>query len=387
VSGRLDLRRGVVVSAEPLVVEIDGERRAAWADRVLLGEMREGDEVVVNAAALDLGLGSGGFDVVHVNLTRGLGGGADGDAHVMKLNYTSLQHPVDPVEARAQPEGAAEGPSPRTGSGEAPPAPVGSNAGPADGTSMTRAGSGRATRAGIPVAVLPLHGHLAPAAWAAAQSRPGIRVGYVQTAGGALPGSLSRDVAELRERGLICGHITAAPSYGGEYEALGTVGALDAAATALGWDAILVGPGPGIIGSDTEFGHGGMSALDSAHASLSLRLPTILSPRLSTSDPRERHRGLSHHAATVLELLLAPVTVAIPDGATEASPQIQAASAGRHRLQPVSVDLDGYASSGLPSSTMGRQLQDDPLFFEAPLAAGTLIASPAGGGSIEVPST
>ena len=74
-SGRLELRRGVVVSAEPLTVEVDGEARAAWADTVLLGEMREGDEVVVNVAALDLGLGSGGFDVVHVNLTRGLEGG------------------------------------------------------------------------------------------------------------------------------------------------------------------------------------------------------------------------------------------------------------------------------------------------------------------------
>ncbi len=100
-SGRLDLRRGVVVSESPLIVEIDGERRPAWADEVLLGEMREGDEVVVNAAALDLGLGSGGFDVVHVNLTRGLGGGVEGDAHVMKLNYTSLQHPVEPVEGVA----------------------------------------------------------------------------------------------------------------------------------------------------------------------------------------------------------------------------------------------------------------------------------------------
>src|SRR5256885_13010204 len=51
-----------------------------------------GDEVVVNVAAVELGLGSGGFDIVHVNLTRGVEGGV-GDAHVMKLNYTSLQHP------------------------------------------------------------------------------------------------------------------------------------------------------------------------------------------------------------------------------------------------------------------------------------------------------
>jgi hypothetical protein len=304
----------------------------------LLGPMREGDEVVVNAAALDLGLGSGGFDIVHVNLTRGLGGGTEGDAHVMKLNYTSLQHPVDLVEGKKW----------------------------VDSTQNS-------TRRTLTVAVLPLHGHLAPAAWAAAQARPGIRVGFVQTAGGALPGSFSRNVGELRDRGLLCGHITAAPAYGGEHEALSTVGALDAAAE-LGWDAILAGPGPGIIGSDTAFGHGGMAALDSAHAALSLRLPTILSPRLSTSDPRERHRGLSHHTATVLELLLGPVTVAVPEGAADVTSQIEVAGSGGHRPQPVPVDLHGYAASGLPASSMGRPLWDDPLFFEAALAAGGLLA-------------
>jgi Protein of unknown function (DUF3866) len=335
VSGRLDLRRGRVVSESPLVVEIGGERRPAWADEVLLGPMKEGDDVVVNAAALDLKLGSGGFDVVHVNLTRGIGAGAEGSIHVMELNYTSLQHPVEPVEGLA--------------------------------------GDGRRTAAERrqgPVGVLPLHGHLAPAAWAAAQARPGIRVGYVQTGGGALPGSLSRDVAELRERGLLCGHITAAPSYGGEHDALSTVGALDAAGTALDWDAVLVGPGPGIIGSDTEFGHGGMAALDSAHAALSLGLPTIVSPRLSSGDRRERHRGLSHHTATVLELLLAPVTVAVPEGATEL------VTSERHQVKALPVDLDGYAASGLPTRTMGRALSEDPLFFEAALAAGAFVASP-----------
>jgi hypothetical protein len=335
-AGRLDLRRGVVLSGSPLEVEIDGERRRAWADEVLLGPMREGDEVVVNAAALDLGLGSGGFDVVHVNLTRGLGGGVENDAHVMKLNYTSLQHPVDPVEGSV-------------------------------------GGGVKALR--LAVAVLPLHGHLAPAAWAAAQAWPGKRVGYVQTAGGALPGSLSRDVVALRERGLLAGHITAAPSYGGEHEALSTVGALDAAATALGWDVALVGPGPGIIGSDTEYGHGGMAALDSAHASLSLGLPTILSPRLSSGDPRERHRGLSHHTATVLRLLLAPVTVTIPDTAPELAAEISASALGVHKVETVPVDLDAYAASGLPTRTMGRSLSDDPLFFAAPLAAGAIAIS------------
>jgi hypothetical protein len=357
VSGRLKLRRGVVVAAEPLAVEIDGVRRPAWADTALLGEMREGDEVVVNVAALDLGLGSGGFDVVHLNLSRGLeGGGGPADEHVIKLNYTSLQHSVDPIEAAdlARVESHEEG---------------------AKGTAEPRgerAAESGAASAHAPVLVLPLHGHLAPAAWAAAQARPGIRLGFVQTGGGALPGSLSRDVAQLRELGLLCGHITAAPAYGGEHEALGTAGALDAAAR-LGWDAIAIGPGPGIIGSNTEFGHGGMASLDSAHAALSLRLPTLVSPRLSSADPRQRHLGVSHHTYTVLELLLAAVDVAAPAGEEGIFAALEAAP-GRHRVRLAPADLPGYAGAGLPVRTMGRGIDEDPLFFAAPLAAGRLLA-------------
>jgi hypothetical protein len=353
VSGRLELRRGVVVSEQPLVVEVDGERRPAWADRVLLGEMRERDEVVVNVAALDLGLGSGGFDVVHVNLTRGLdAGGAASDEHVMKLNYTSLQHAVEPVEGEtAEPVGGAA---------------------PESGVPFGSYGRQKAHRS-VSVLVLPLHGHLAPAAWAAAQASPGLRVGFVQTAGGALPGSFSRDAAELRERGLLTGHITAGPAYGGEHEAMSTVGAIDAAAR-LGWDAVLVGPGPGIIGSDTAYGHGGMAALDSAHAALSLRLPTLISPRLSSTDPRDRHCGLSHHTRTVLDLLLAPVEIAVPSGHTELAAELRHATGDRHQLLEAPADLDAYATSGLPTTTMGRSLEDDPLFFASPLAAGHLLA-------------
>jgi len=222
----------------------------------------------------------------------------------------------------------------------------------------------------LSILVLPLHGHLAPAAWAAAQAAPGLRVGYVQTGGGALPGSLSRDVQELRGRGLLAGHVTAAPAYGGEQEALSAVGALDAAA-GLDWDAVLVGPGPGIIGSETAYGHGGMAALGNANAALSLGLPTLISPRLSSSDPRDRHRGLSHHTRTVLDLLLAPVDVAFPEDAREIAAPL---AGGRHRRHFLALDLDGYAASGLPTKTMGRDLKDDPLFFAAPLAAGTFLA-------------
>jgi hypothetical protein len=342
VSGRLKLRRGMVVSEDPLTVEVDGERRRAWADTTLLGEMGEGDEVVVNVEALDLDLGSGGFDVVHVNLTRGLGGGgAEGEQHVMKLNYSSLQHPVEPVEMPARSGGDADGRN----------APRAAERSPA-------------------VLVLPLHGHLAPAIWAAARAMPGAKLGYVQTGGGALPGSFSRDVTELRQLGLLHGHIAAAPAYGAEHEALSVVGALDAAANALGWDAALVGPGPGIVGSETRLGHGGMAALDNAHASLALGLPTLLSPRLSAADPRERHRGVSHHTLTVMRMLLGTIEVVVPSGHPVVTAQLAAAAGWRHRLREAPADLAAYAASGLPARSMGRDLEADPLFFAAPLAAG-----------------
>jgi hypothetical protein len=344
VSGRLKLRRGVIVAADPLTVEIDGERRPAWADEALLGEMHEGDEVVVNVAALDLELGSGGFDVVHVNLTRGLDASGDGGEHVIKLNYTSIQHPVDPVELPVclMDAGGAKG------------APQG-------------------TETSMPVLVLPLHGHLAPAAWATAQAWPEAKIGYVQTGGGALPGSLSRDVAELRERGLLCGHVTAAPTYGGEHEAISVAGALDAAAGKLGWDAVIAGPGPGIIGSDTRLGHGGIAALDTAHASLALGLPTLISPRLSSADPRERHKPVSHHTLTVLELLLGAVEIPVPTNEPVPIAILATAAGWRHRLREAPVDLAGYAATDLPATTMGRDIEQDPLFFAAALAAGAAL--------------
>jgi hypothetical protein len=326
----LALRRGTVASvdrpgpAARLTVEVDGERRSAVAFTELTGPVEPGDDVVVNVAAVELGLGSGGFDLVHANLTRGLDGAGEPGAHVMKLNYTSLQHAVHPVE-----EGVGELELPL----------------------------------GKPVAVISLHGQLPCVAWAAR----GARIGYVQTPGGALPGALSDVVRELHERGLLAGHVTAAPAFGGEREAITVAGALHAGLTALGWDAAIAGPGPGIVGSATALGHGGLAALDTAHAALALGCRTVVVPRMSSGDPRPRHRGLSHHSATALRLLLRPAVVALPEGAEEEVP-------GDHELRRAEVDLDGYRASGLPVRTMGRSLDEDELFFRAALAGGAVLA-------------
>jgi len=319
----LSLRRGTVVAVDDagpparIRVNCDDEERTAIA----FSTVEVGDDVVVNVAAVELELGSGGFDIVHVNLTRGLDAPVPEDAHVMKLNYTSLQHPVHPVEWHAR-----------------------------DG-------------AHAPIAVIALHGQLAPVAWQAHQRLPDAQIGYIQTWGGALPGPLSRVVKTLRAEGLLAGHITAGAAHGGEQEAISVEGAIDAGLAE--WDAAIIGPGPGIVGSDTALGHGGMAALESAHAALALGFKPLIVPRMSSGDPRPRHQGLSHHTRTVLELLLKPVHVALPE---------HQPLPGRHQGVSAAVDLDGYRGSGLPATTMGRGIDQDELFFRAALAGGAVLA-------------
>jgi hypothetical protein len=325
-----------VDSAGPVArirVNCGDEERAAIAYVDLVGPVEVGDDVVVNVAAADLGLGSGGFDIVHVNLTRGLDlPGRDG-AHVMKLNYTSLQHAVDPIEIHVEPDKAAE----------------------------------RETRG--PVAIIALHGQLPCVAWQAHERLPDARIGYIQTWGGALPGSLSRVVQTLRSEGLLAGDITAGPAFGGEAEAISTEGAIHAAFANLGWEAAIIGPGPGILGSDSALGHGGMAALESAHAALALGCKPLIVPRMSEGDPRPRHQGLSHHTKTVLELLLKPVHVALAE---------HQELPGNHQPVSAAVDLDLYRGSGLPATTMGRGIDQDELFFRAALAGGAVLAEEIG---------
>ena len=340
----LALRRGRVASVDrraggtvEVTVESEGRTRPAIGYRELTGEVEPGDDVVVNVAALELGLASGGLDVVHVNLTRGLGAGAAGPGarapRAMKLNYTSLQHPIDPVEEQDR---AAH------------------------------------DLCGKPVAVLALHGQLEPCAWSAATQRPGARIGYVQTAGGALPGVLSRAVGELRARGLLADHVTAGAAFGGAREAVTVAGALAAGLGRLGWDGAIVAPGPGIVGSQSALGHGGMAALDTAHACIGLGARPILVPRLSSGDPRPRHQGVSHHTATVVDMLLRPVDVAVP---LEAPATLDRGSAlDRHRARSVATDLEGYRGQGLSTHTMGRSIDEDELFFRAALAGGAVLA-------------
>ncbi|HXV04834.1 MAG TPA: hypothetical protein VFP23_02890, partial [Solirubrobacterales bacterium] len=57
----------------------------------------------------------------------------------------------------------------------------------------------------------------------------------------------------------------------------------------------------------------------------------------------------------------------------EAAAQLATAAGWRHKLREAPADLAGYVASGLPARTMGRSIEEDPLFYAAPLAAGAAL--------------
>lgn len=326
----LSLRRGRVTGIqerhEGLVrLEVDGVPCVAYPDAT--GPVALDDEVLVNVQARELGLGSGGFDILYANLTRGLELPVVKGAHVVKLPYTPGQFATVHAEESAELAGEL---------------------------------------GGLPVVCCSLHSQLAAVC---AGLGEGISVAYVQLEGGALPLGLSDTVRALRERGLIATAISQGACFGGDLECVNVASALACAASA-GHDAVVCAVGPGIVGTGSRLGHGGIAAAAAATFAHALGGSPVLTVRVSTADERERHRGVSHHTRAVVELCGDQVTVAWPEG-----------------LEPPDwlrrseeVDVEGWreACAGLPLSHMGRGPEEEPWFFAAAFAAGRLARSLVG---------
>ena len=109
-----------------------------------------------------------------------------------------------------------------------------------------------------------------------------------------------------------------------------------------------------------------MAAADAIGATLALGGRGVLALRISEGDPRDRHRGVSHHSRAVLELSLGDYDVAWPSGCPFDDP-----AAARAR----STSRVARGVRGLPLSHMGRGPDEDPWFFAAAFAAGRLARS------------
>jgi hypothetical protein len=170
--------------------------------------------------------------------------------------------------------------------------------------------------------------------------------------------------------------VTCGQAYGGDLEAVSLHSALLAARLVLAADVAVVAQGPGNLGTGTRWGFSGVAAGEAVNAAAVLGGRPVAALRVSEADPRERHRGVSHHSMTAYgRVALAAADVVVPDlpGAFGARVGEQAAGlAPRHRL--VREPLDGLRAaletSPVALSSMGRGLADDPACFLASAAAG-----------------
>jgi hypothetical protein len=213
---------------------------------------------------------------------------------------------------------------------------------------------------GLSVVCTGLHSQLAPVCAALA----GRRVVYVQLGGGALPVSLSDTVRTLKARKLLETAIAVSPCLDGDLQCVTAAAAL-VQAVERGAEAVVCGIGPGIVGTASRWGHGGLAVADAANTASALGALPIVAPRVSFADERARHRGLSHHTRSALALCLGEVHVAWPIGLERPD-----------GVEVTEVDAAGWESAcaHLPLSHMGRGPGDDPWFFAAAFAAGRLAA-------------
>jgi hypothetical protein len=309
----------------------DGSPARAYSLTELTGRCGDGDRVVLNTTAVELGLGTGGWHVVHWNLESDELVAA-GPEHVMKLRYTSLQADTGAAEL-AHPE--ADRPLP-----------------------------------GTPVVACSVHSQVAMVALAFAAAAPGRRLVYVMTDGASLPLVLSDLVDSMRRSGLISATVTCGHAFGGDLEAVTAHSALGLAVHTLGADAVVVGMGPGVVGTGTALGTTAIEVAPVLDAAAAAGGRPVLCVRASDGDQRDRHRGISHHTATAARLCRArPWVAPVPAEAAEL-PGVRV-----HHLTPQHPPERLLEDSGLRVTTMGRDVGADPLFFAAAAAAGELAAA------------
>jgi len=320
--------------AQELTVRLEMETRRAINYPALTGTASVGDEVELNTTAQHLKLGTGGYDFVSANLTRPLpkmGRTSSENGHIIKGRYLPCQIAVRTLEEQEK-----------------------------------HAAVWERDLEGFPVLVGQLHSQIAPAAAGLFLSSRQ-RVAYVMTDAAALPMAFSRLTRTLKAARFVHATITCGQAFGGDYETVTLHSALLAAKHILGCDAAIVCQGPGNAGTGTKYGFSGIEQAQNLDIVKALGGTSIAIVRMSSTDKRERHLGISHHTRTTLDLAYSRCIVPLPLGADEST------------LPPghsvIFIDnaqaaLDLLVESGIHVTSMGRTPAEDPLFFLAAAAAG-----------------
>ena len=335
--------------AQELTVQVDAEFVKALAFPALVGEPVVGDRVLLNTTAQNMGLGTGGYAMVSALPDRLPPDAPPGPGHLVKARYTPLQTIVLGADEQDSPHHELL----------------------RDADSLD----------GMPVVTADLHSALPAVCAAILADRPGTRIVYVMSDGGALPMWFSRTVAELRAADWLAGTVTVGQAFGGDQEAVTVHTGLLTARLVLGADITILTQGPGNLGTGTRWGFSGVACGEAVNAAAVLGGRPVGVLRVSEADARERHFGLSHHSLTAYgRVALAPAELALPaePGPFWEKVRDQAAPlAARHTVTEVDcTGLDAaLATSPSRLSTMGRGLDADRANFLAAAAAGRLAAA------------
>ena len=341
----IQFKRGIISSElfsrpgiQAFRVQVGGKEEKCIVYTELSGSAKSGDEVIINTTAVTLGLGTGGYHYVIANLSQ-MEKSLQPGGHIMKMRYSPMQVKVLSVEEEDSPHRRE----------------------------MLKADSLDKT----PVLVGTLHSMLAPLALYLHSK--GYKTAYLMTDGAALPIVFSNTVDILKNRGIICGTVTAGHSFGGDLEAVNVYSGLLAAKKVLQADVIICTMGPGIVGTGTKWGFTGIEQGDILNAVEGLQGIPIAVPRISFTDPRARHKGISHHTLTVLKRVCR-VKAILPLPHLEETKMDYILG---QLLQQNLLDIyeccpeaaEGFESlleaSSMNLSTMGRGIKEEPEFFMA----------------------
>ncbi len=336
-----------------VVCDPDSAPALAVCYPTLTGSCEPGDRVVVNTTAVDLGLGTGG---VHFVIARQGGGSGvvldrPSGGRVMKLRYSPLQLDVASVE---EGDTGVGGSTDSTGHLE----PLG----PWDVGKM-------------PVVCCGLHSQVVPVAAAIKDHQDSLRVAYVMTDQAALCVAFSDSVRAAAKAGLVDLTVTCGQAFGGDLESVNLHSGLLAARHVGHADVCVVSVGPGVVGTASAFGHGGVSQGEAINAVAAVGGIPVAVVRMSFADRRERHRVVSHHTRTALgRVAVSPALVPIPVLPPEQAEAVENVleSSGTWRIHS-RVDSDVRIvpdARGVPLESMGRTPDEDPAFFLAAAAAG-----------------
>ena len=321
---------------QELVVLVRGKREKAINYIDMVGKCRLNDKVILNTTAVVLGLGTGGYHFIMSILdTKDSDLVDQAPGHIMKMRYTPMQFKCYTME-------------------EMYPDVFNSF------LSLEK----------MPIILMPLHSMLPAILASIKENNPAIRIGYIMTEGGALPISFSDTVREMKKLKLLDVTITSGNSFGGDFESVNIYTALIGGKVIAKCDILIVGIGPGHVGTSTTYGFTGIEQGQQIDVVNALGGLPIFIPRISCADPRKRHAGISHHTITNLsKICFSKAIIGIAESTAEIDSILEVFTKNhidkKHTIIRKNEDtINVLMKNNIHCFTMGREAIQDIVFFQ-----------------------